>query len=67
MKLGKKDTSPSIKNKTSVNKCSTKKNLFTCKGQGHPMIKFKICVKTEVFACFETIFKLVNERTQESN
>ena len=44
-----------------------KKNLFTCKGQGHPMLKFKICVKTGVFTCCETIFRLVNERTQESN
>ena len=30
------------------------------------MLKFKICVKTGVFTCFETIFKLVNERTQDS-
>ena len=50
MKLGKKDTSPSIKNNTSVNKSSTKNNLFACKGQGHPMLKFKICVKNWVFS-----------------
>ena len=52
MKLGKKDTSPSIKNNTSVNKSSTKKKLFACKGQGHLMLKFKICVKTGFFRMF---------------
>ena len=45
MKLGKKFTSHSIKNNTSVNKSSTKKNLFTCKGQGNQMLKFKIYKK----------------------
>ena len=50
-----------------LTKAVLKKNLFTCKGQGHSMLKFKICVKTGVFTCFETIFRLVNERTQKSN
>ena len=45
MKLGKKVTSPSIKNNTSVKKSSTKKNLFICKGQCHQMLKFKIWKK----------------------
>ena len=49
MKLGKKDNSPFIKNNTSVKKSSTKKNLFACKGQGHSMLKFKICVKNWVW------------------
>ena len=66
MKLGKKDTSPFIKNSTSVNKSSTKKkNLFACKGQGHPMLKFKKCVKNCVFS--HVLEQYLDERTQESN
>ena len=67
MRERKKASVTFIKNNTLVNKSSTKKNLFTCKGQGHPMLKFKICVKTGVFTCFETIFRLINEIMQESN